>query len=261
VRDIIAVQGGSIVGTSLYDYDPYGNLIKTSGSFTADFGYAGMLYEPNSGLDLTLYRAYSPRLQRWLSRDPLGESAGLNQYNYVNGNPVNNTDPLGLCDNPPGPVGQELADLAQLANNLGLSTLAAGLGVAAMSANLLSASAGPNTSSAEGTLGSTLEGLAAANAIVGDEPVALGLLAGAAIANAVSAATSGEPNSMDMTAMAMSGAANVASMTGNPAIGMFFNAGAMIANAMSPGENGAPATGWQPQPGGIGRPASSFVGP
>ena len=72
VRDVIAVQNGKIVNTSLFDYDPYGNLVKTAGAFTTDFGYAGMLYEPNSGLDLTLRRAYSPRLMRWLSRDPEG---------------------------------------------------------------------------------------------------------------------------------------------------------------------------------------------
>ncbi len=88
VRDVIAVQKGKIVGTSLYDYDPYGNLIKTSGAFTADFGYAGMLYEPNSGLDLTLRRAYSPRLMRWLSRDPTGEISSSNLYEYSDGNPV-----------------------------------------------------------------------------------------------------------------------------------------------------------------------------
>ena len=88
VRDVISVQSGKVVGTSLYDYDPYGNLIKTAGTFTADFGYAGMLYEPNSGLDLTLRRAYSPRLMRWLSRNPAGELSGSNLYEYSDGNPV-----------------------------------------------------------------------------------------------------------------------------------------------------------------------------
>ena len=62
--------------------------IKTAGAFTADFGYAGMLYEPNSKLDLTLRRAYSPRLMRWLSRDAAGELSGSNLYEYSDGNPV-----------------------------------------------------------------------------------------------------------------------------------------------------------------------------
>ena len=33
----------------------------------------------------------------WLSRDPLGEYAGINIYGYVLNNPVNEGDPFGLC--------------------------------------------------------------------------------------------------------------------------------------------------------------------
>jgi RHS repeat-associated protein len=44
---------------------------------------AGMYVHQRSGLNLTLVRAYSPSLGRWLSRDPLGESAGTNLYGYV----------------------------------------------------------------------------------------------------------------------------------------------------------------------------------
>lgn len=36
------------------------------------------------------------RLGRWLSHDPIGENGGLNFYGYVNNNPINSTDVLGL---------------------------------------------------------------------------------------------------------------------------------------------------------------------
>jgi len=36
----------------------------------------------------------------WLSRDPLGEYAGINLYGYVLDDPVNGIDPLGLACNP-----------------------------------------------------------------------------------------------------------------------------------------------------------------
>ena len=62
-------------------------------------GYAGMLRDPDSGLSMTLYRAYNPLTGRWLSRDPVGEGAdpGGKLYAYVGGDAVNLTDPLGLC--------------------------------------------------------------------------------------------------------------------------------------------------------------------
>jgi uncharacterized protein RhaS with RHS repeats len=48
-----------------------------------------------SGLDFTVHRAYDPTHARWLNRDPIGESGGLNLYAYVNGNPISKSDPTG----------------------------------------------------------------------------------------------------------------------------------------------------------------------
>ncbi len=42
------------------------------------------------------YRYYSPALGRWLSRDPIEEQGGLNLYAFVNNDPVNKWDVLGL---------------------------------------------------------------------------------------------------------------------------------------------------------------------
>jgi RHS repeat-associated protein len=92
--------------TQEYDYDPYGNALKIppDGPF-ADFRYGGMFYEANSGLYLTQYRAYDPRIGRWLSRDPMEEQAGTNLYAYVEGNPVVRSDPQGLGGVSVGPGG------------------------------------------------------------------------------------------------------------------------------------------------------------
>jgi RHS repeat-associated protein len=81
-----------------YNYDSYGNptLTPASGPMT-DFRYAGMLYHADSGLYLTQYRAYDPRTGRWLSRDPIEEAGGVNLYAYVDANPINYYDSLGLC--------------------------------------------------------------------------------------------------------------------------------------------------------------------
>ena len=94
VRDVLAIQNGSRVAS--FDYDPYGNPTQSNGRITTDFRFAGVFYEQNSGLYLTEYRAYDPKTSRWLSRDQLGESGGINVYGYVKNNPVRNIDPLGL---------------------------------------------------------------------------------------------------------------------------------------------------------------------
>ena len=43
-------------------------------------------------------RYYDPRLGRFLSTDPLGQGQGLNVYAYVDNDPLNNVDPIGLVD-------------------------------------------------------------------------------------------------------------------------------------------------------------------
>ena len=39
-----------------------------------------------------------PVCGRWLNRDPIVEAGGINLYAYLNSNPINSSDPLGLFD-------------------------------------------------------------------------------------------------------------------------------------------------------------------
>ena len=41
------------------------------------------------------YRFYSPAIERWMNRDPLGEEGGVNLYGFVQNDPVNAIDPDG----------------------------------------------------------------------------------------------------------------------------------------------------------------------
>ena len=79
-----------------YDYSPYGVQTRAAGTLDSDFGFTGHAVHPPSGLSLTVYRPYDPRLGRWLTRDPATERSGLNLYSYVHNDPFNRIDPLGL---------------------------------------------------------------------------------------------------------------------------------------------------------------------
>jgi RHS repeat-associated protein len=79
-----------------YSYDSYGRVAQLQGSLAADFQYAGYYFHAPSGLNLAVHRAYSSGLGRWTSRDPLAENEGTNLFCYVDNEPVNDIDPLGL---------------------------------------------------------------------------------------------------------------------------------------------------------------------
>jgi RHS repeat-associated protein len=64
----------------------------------------GQITLPGVGLQYYKARMYSPLLGRFLQPDPIGVSGGMNIYGYVGGDPVNNTDPLGLCSIPLGSI-------------------------------------------------------------------------------------------------------------------------------------------------------------
>jgi RHS repeat-associated protein len=93
IREIVAT---SATLQARYGYDPYGRQTQLSGTMTTDFGYTGDYFHAPSQLCLTLYRAYSPNFGRWLSRDPSGESSGINLYEYVEDEPISNVDYFGL---------------------------------------------------------------------------------------------------------------------------------------------------------------------
>ncbi len=86
VRDILSAQTGALLGST--DYDPYGNVIASSGQAATNFGFAGLFADAQSGLNLATFRQYDQRLGRWTSRDPLLETGGINLYGYAGGSPV-----------------------------------------------------------------------------------------------------------------------------------------------------------------------------
>jgi RHS repeat-associated protein len=86
--------------TLAQSYDPFGNVIYSAGNGQSAYGYTSEQTDP-SGLVYLRARYYDPNAGRFTSRDTwagnINQPLSLNQWNYVNGNPINYTDPSGYC--------------------------------------------------------------------------------------------------------------------------------------------------------------------
>lgn len=78
-------------------YSPFGEVLHDSNPGFQPFGFAGGLWDTDTGLVRFGAREYDARLGRWLSRDPiLFDGGDPNLFGYVLGDPVNWVDPEGL---------------------------------------------------------------------------------------------------------------------------------------------------------------------
>ncbi|SCX02177.1 RHS repeat-associated core domain-containing protein [Lachnospiraceae bacterium YSD2013] len=100
VTEVVDVSGSV---TAEYRYSTYGDRDIISGTEFDELGYCardGVLTEA-SGLLYMRARYYYPTLMRFINEDivtgDISNSASLNRYAYVNGNPVTLIDPFGLC--------------------------------------------------------------------------------------------------------------------------------------------------------------------
>jgi RHS repeat-associated protein len=89
---------GSLAQT--YGYDSFGKQTSSSGSLTNAFQYTARESDSESGLYYYRARYYDPNIGRFLTEDPIGLNAGINQYTYVGNNVVTLSDPSGLCPSP-----------------------------------------------------------------------------------------------------------------------------------------------------------------
>ena len=80
------------------DYDEWGNVQSDSNPGFQPFGFAGGMYDRDTGLVRFGARDYDPRIGRWTAKDPIGFAGGdTSLYFYVGGNPIGFIDPLGLA--------------------------------------------------------------------------------------------------------------------------------------------------------------------
>ncbi|BFU89610.1 MAG: hypothetical protein NTAFB01_07970 [Nitrospira sp.] len=104
----IALGDGTGTLQTQYTYEPFGFVSQTGAASTNSYKYTG---REDDGSGLYYYRAryYQPRLQRFISEDPIGFRSGINFYRYVANNPTKWADPAGL-----GPIGFWVCTVANM---------------------------------------------------------------------------------------------------------------------------------------------------
>ena len=87
-----------------FDYDAWGNILSATSSVPAlarnRYRFQGREWSAATGFTNFRMRWYDAETGRWLSKDPIGLSGGLNLYVFCNMDSVNHVDVLGCCPTP-----------------------------------------------------------------------------------------------------------------------------------------------------------------
>ena len=93
-RLVVHAASGAIA--QRMDYDAFGNVLLDTNPGFQPFGFAGGLYDRDTGLTRFDARDYDAEIGRWTAKDPIGFASGdMNLYTYVGNDAVNLIDPTG----------------------------------------------------------------------------------------------------------------------------------------------------------------------
>ena len=94
-RLVVNTSTGQIV--QRMDYDEFGNVTNDTNPGFQPFGFAGGIYDNETGLVRFGARDYDSTTGRWTAKDPISFRGGnTNLYTYVANDPANLRDPAGL---------------------------------------------------------------------------------------------------------------------------------------------------------------------
>ena len=119
IGSVVGITGAGGTYENSYTYSPFGQVSATMAAVENPFTYVGQfgVVTIGQGLMNMEARVYGPALGQFLSPDPLGVAGGdANVRRYVNANPVNLIDPIGLSCGPISP--KDPSSSAQVASVL-----------------------------------------------------------------------------------------------------------------------------------------------
>ena len=104
--DVVRIIDGSRNVVASYSYDPWGNIISSSGALAEvnPLRYRGYYYDSETGFYYLQSRYYDPELGRFINADSIGylgvgsNLTGYNLFAYCGNNPVTGYDPAGTLD-------------------------------------------------------------------------------------------------------------------------------------------------------------------
>ncbi|QNH23137.1 RHS repeat protein [Xanthomonas sp. GW] len=95
VRDV-AIWKWDIKGEAFGNSPPDQDADRDGAAFVFGMRFPGQRYDNATGLNQNYFRDYDTGTGRYGQSDLIGLGGGLSTYNYVEGNPISNIDPLGL---------------------------------------------------------------------------------------------------------------------------------------------------------------------
>jgi len=100
VRRVVDVATGAVL--QAIEYDAWGRVLSDTNPGAQPFGFAGGLYDADTGLVRFGAREYDAETGRWLSKDPiLFDGGNPNLFAYAGSAPAYTSDPDGTREVPP----------------------------------------------------------------------------------------------------------------------------------------------------------------